>query len=84
MDWRRVTIAHFRICEWSSPHRIINYDFIGGNDPLLSEDKYREHGELFRKKAARGYACLGLLPGHFSLETQNWLKELIKNIHPAK
>lgn len=81
MDWRRVTIAHFRICEWSSPHRIINYDFIGGNDPTLTEEHFNAHAELFHSTSGIGYACIGLLPGHFDHSTIARFKKLVDTVH---
>lgn len=80
-DWRNLTKAHFTICAWSTPHKILNYDFIGGNDPEVTEADFREHGELYRQHATRGYACVGLLPDRFSRETQSWFRDLLEDIH---
>lgn len=83
MDWKGVTLAHFRICEWSSPHRLINYDFIGGNDPGLSPEKFMAHGELFRSKSAAGYACIGNLPEGLTAEERRAFMSLILDLHPV-
>lgn len=80
-DWRDVTCAHFEICTWSCPHKILNYDFIGGNAPEVTETNFRAHGELYRQYATRGYACVGLLPDRFSEQTQAWFVELIQQLH---
>ncbi|MHB1158281.1 MAG: alpha-amylase family protein [Phycisphaerales bacterium] len=82
-DWRSVTSAHFRICQWSSPHKIINHDFIGGNDPNVTEADFRSHGLMFAQQPpGRGYACIGLLPDRFSSDTQQWFGRLIRDLHP--
>ena len=59
-DWRGLTLAHFDVCHRSAPHRIINLDHVGGNDPGVSPDDFLEHVAMFR--AARGHPVVSLLP----------------------
>ena len=82
-DWPRLTRAHFAICAWSTPHKILNYDFIGGNDPQVTEADFIEHGEIYRQLATRGYACVGLLPDRFGPSTRAWFADLIRHLHPS-
>lgn len=62
-EWRGVTYEHYKVCKYSSPHKLINVDHIGTNTDLPSAHDFLEHWKLL--KTLEGYKVISLLPDYF-------------------
>ncbi|MBL4702164.1 MAG: hypothetical protein JKX85_13000, partial [Phycisphaeraceae bacterium] len=74
--WKAVTLAHFKVCQYSSPGKVINLDHIGGNDPTVTPARFLEHLSLY--KGVAGYPVVSLLPDSISDECVNALRTYLK------
>ncbi len=63
-NWRAVTREHYKVCRYSSPHKILNLDHLGTNTALPKEDEFLAHTEMLLQLEG-GYPCVSLLPDLF-------------------
>ena len=77
MAWHDLTLAHFKVCNNSSPGKVINLDHIGGNDPDISPQRFCEHLELY--KGVDGYPVVSLLPDSIGQDAVSELQKYLKN-----
>ncbi|MFG0248256.1 MAG: hypothetical protein ACF8OB_05160 [Phycisphaeraceae bacterium JB051] len=76
MAWRDLTLAHFKVCNQSSPGKVINLDHIAGNDPAISPERFCEHLDLYR--GVQGYPVVSLLPDSIGTLAVDTLRDYLK------
>lgn len=59
--WRGVTMEHYKVCRYSSSHKILNLDHLGTNTPIPREADFLEHTRMLLGLEG-GYPCVSLLP----------------------
>lgn len=59
--WRGLTQEHYKVCRYSSPHKILNLDHLGTNTAVPPADKFLEHSHIVLALEG-GYPCVSLLP----------------------
>lgn len=62
--WRGLTMEHYKVCRYSSPHKILNLDHLGTNTPLPPADAFLEHSHIVLSLEG-GYPCVSLLPDYY-------------------
>jgi hypothetical protein len=84
-DWRAVTLEHYKICRYSSSHKLLNLDHIGTNTPIPQGKLFLEHLKLLL--SLEGYPTVSLLPDFFGKaicdESVARICEWV-NAHPGK
>ena len=75
--WRGVTMEHYKVCKYSSPHKILNLDHLGTNTPLPKKEDFMEHTKMLLRLKG-GYPCVSLLPDLFD---ENTIKEFTDRVH---
>jgi hypothetical protein len=76
MAWRDLTLAHFKVCNCSSPGKVINLDHIAGNDPSVSPAWFLEHLNMY--KGVNGYPVVSLLPDSIADECVQEMRSYLK------
>lgn len=64
--WRGTAMEHYKVCRYSSPHKILNLDHLGTNTPVPKEADFLEHTKVILGLEDSGYPCVSLLPDMFS------------------
>ena len=67
--WRGLTQEHYKVCRYSSPHKILNLDHLGTNTILPPADKFLEHSHMILALEG-GYPCVSLLPDYYDEQVQ--------------
>lgn len=67
--WRGLTQEHYKVCRYSSPHKILNLDHLGTNTTLPPADKFMEHSHMILALEG-GYPCISMLPDCYGEEVQ--------------
>jgi hypothetical protein len=76
--WRGLTQEHYKVCRYSSPHKILNLDHLGTNTPLPPADKFMEHSRMILALEG-GYPCVSLLPDCYDRQVQREFVEAVCN-----
>lgn len=75
--WRGLTQEHYKVCRYSSPHKILNLDHLGTNTPVPEAKYFLEHSHMILALDG-GYPCVSLLPDCYSEEVQSEFVEAVK------
>ena len=67
--WRGLTQEHYKVCRYSSPHKILNLDHLGTNTTLPPADKFMEHSRMILALEG-GYPCVSMLPDAYDEAVQ--------------
>ena len=74
--WRGLTQEHYKVCRYSSPHKILNLDHLGTNTTLPPADKFIEHSRMILALEG-GYPCVSLLPDCYDETVQKEFVEAV-------
>ena len=75
LDWKDLTLMHWKVCMLSSPDKVINLDHMGGNYPFVKKEEFLQHARLYRN--ADGHPVISLLPDRFGEEAIEEIKDII-------
>jgi len=74
-DALKLTKLHWSVCRMSSPHKLLNNDFIGGCRIDITEKDYIEQMKMFL--GGGGYPMVSMLPHYFSREAVEKTRALL-------
>jgi hypothetical protein len=75
--WRGLTQEHYKVCRYSSPHKILNLDHLGTNTAVPEPKFFLEHSHMILELDG-GYPCVSLLPDCYSPDVQKEFVEAVK------
>ena len=75
--WRGTAMEHYKVCRFSSPHKILNLDHLGTNTPVPKEPDFKEHTDMILSLRDSGYPCVSLLPDLYGEETVKWFADAV-------
>lgn len=81
-DWRALTLAHWKVCDLSSPDKVLNLDHVGGNDHSVDEHDYLAHWAMYPQQ--RGHPVISLLPDRYSRKAIDTVHEGLWRYHTAR
>ena len=75
--WRGLTQEHYKVCRYSSPHKILNLDHLGTNTTLPEPKYFLEHSHMILALEG-GYPCVSLLPDCYDESVQKEFVDAVK------